>query len=208
MGRIQVSPIRQSLRLLVLFGAMNAAGVLSGLAAQTSAAESLTLPAGTRIPIRLGQSIDTRRDRPGAPFLAHVSAPVMRNGEVILPRGTVCRGHVAESKPSGRLKGRAVLSLRLDSVEWNGRKYTLDTSGPSFVSKSHKKRNIALIGGGAGTGATIGAVAGGGVGALIGAGAGAAAGTTGAVITGKRQLHLAPETHVVFTLREGVTLRG
>jgi hypothetical protein len=208
MGRIQVSPIRQSLRLLVLFGAMNAAGVLSGLAAQTSTAESLTLPAGTRIPIRLGQSIDTRRDRPGTPFLAYVSAPVVRNGEVILPRGTVCRGHVAESKPSGRLKGRAVLRLRLDSVEWNGRKYTLDTSGPSFVSKSHKKRNIALIGGGAGTGATIGAVAGGGVGALIGAGAGAAAGTTGAVITGKRQLHLAPETHVVFTLREGVSLRG
>jgi hypothetical protein len=210
MGRSGLqSPIRKGLRLLVLFAAMNSAGVVAGLVAQTSTAgHALTLPAGTRIPIRLAQSIDTRRDRPGTPFLAHVSAPVMHSGEMILPRGTVCRGHVAESKPSGRLKGRAVLSLSLDSVEWNGRKYTIETSDPSFVSKAHKKRNVALIGGGAGTGAAIGGIAGGGVGALIGAGAGAAAGTTGAVITGKRQLHLAPETRVVFTLREGVRLRG
>jgi len=195
--------------LLVLLGAMNSAGVVAGLFAQTGGAEhALTLPAGTRIPIRLGQSIDTRRDRSGTPFLARVSAPVIQSGEVILPRGAVCRGHVAESKPSGRLKGRAVLALSLDSVEWHGRKYSIETSDPSFVSKAHKKRNLALIGGGAGTGATIGAIAGGGVGALIGAGAGAAAGTTGAVITGKRQLHLAPETRVMFTLREGVRLQG
>jgi len=208
MGRVQLqSPIRKGLRLVVLFGVMNSTGVVAGLVAQTSTADrNFTLPAGTRIPIRLGQSIDTRRDRSGTPFLAHVSAPVTRDGEVIFPRGTVCRGHVAESKPSGRLKGRAILSLSLDSVEWNGRKYLIETSDPSFVSKAHKKRNLALIGGGAGTGATIGAIAGGGVGALIGAGAGAAAGTTGAVITGKRQLHLAPETRVVFTLREGVSL--
>jgi hypothetical protein len=208
MGRSQaLFPIRKGLRLLMLLGVMNSAGVVAGLVAQTNTADrSFTLPAGTRIPIRLGQSIDTRRDRSGTPFLAHVSAPVTRSGEVVLPRGTVCRGHVAESKPSGRLKGRAVLSLSLDSVEWNGRKYTIETSDPSFVSKAHKKRNLVLIGGGAGTGATIGAIAGGGVGALIGAGAGAAAGTTTAVITGKRQLHLAPETRVVFTLRESVTL--
>jgi hypothetical protein len=121
MGRTQLqSPIRKGLRLLVLFGVMNSAGVVAGLVAQTGTADrEFTLPAGTQIPIRLGQSIDTRRDRPGTPFVAHVSAPVMHSGELILPRGTVCRGHVAESKPSGRLKGRAVLSLSLDSVEWN-----------------------------------------------------------------------------------------
>jgi hypothetical protein len=210
MGRIQLqSPIRKGLRLLMVFGLMGSAGGVAGLVAQTGEdGPAFTLPAGTRIPIRLGQSLDTRRDRPGTPFLAHVSAPVMHNGEVILPRGTVCYGHLVESKPSGRLKGRAVLSLSLDSIERNGRKYTIETSDPSFVSKAHKNRNLALIGGGAGTGATIGAIAGGGVGALIGAGAGAAAGTTGAVITGKRNLHLAPETRVVFTLREGVRLRG
>ena len=73
---------------------------------------------------------------------------------------------------------------------------------PAFAGKRHRKRNLVLIAGGAGTGATIGAIAGGGVGSLIGAGAGAAAGTTGALITGRRNLHLAPETRVSFALRQ------
>lgn len=207
MGRSQsVSLGRKGFRLLFLAGLISTAGTL--LAQPAPADGTVTLPAGTRISVRLGQSLDTKRDRPGTIFLAHVSAPVMHNGEVVLPRGAVCHGHLAESKASGRLKGRAVMSLSLDSVEWNGRKYTVQTSDPSFVSKSHKKRNLALIGGGAGTGAAIGAVAGGGVGALIGAGAGAAAGTTGAVITGKRNLHLAPETRIVFTLRQPARIRG
>jgi hypothetical protein len=160
------------------------------------------LPAGTHVQVRLSQSLDTKRDRPGTPFVAHLSAPVVQEGEVILPRGALCRGHVVESRPSGRLKGRAVMSLSLDSIESGGRMYRVITSDPSFAGKRHKNRNLLLIGGGAATGASIGAIAGGGVGALVGAGAGAAAGTTGALITGKRNLHLAPETRVTFTLRQ------
>lgn len=171
-----------------------------------TAAPAITLPAGTRIPIRLGQSLDTRRDRPGATFIAHVAGPVRHNGEVVFERGDVCRGHLVESKPSGRLRGRAMMRLALDSVETRGRTYTIVTSRSGLVSKSHKKRNLALIGGGAGTGAGIGAIAGGGVGALIGAGAGAAAGTTGAYITGKRNLHLAPETRLSFALQRPLTV--
>jgi hypothetical protein len=177
---------------------------VSPVAAQTN--RTITLPTGTRIPIRLEQSLDTRRDKPGALFTARVAAPVMRNGEVVLERGAVCRGHLVASQPSGRLKGRAVMRLRLDSVQSRERTYTIATSGASFVSKGHKQRNLALVGGGAGTGATIGAIAGGGAGALIGAGAGAAAGTTGALITGKRNLHLAAETRLNFALQLPLTV--
>jgi len=169
---------------------------------------TILLPAGTSIPIRLGQSLDTKRDGPGTHFVGHVATAVVYNGEVVLPRGTVCHGHLQESKPSGRLKGRAVIRLTLDSFELGGKNYTIDTSGTAFISKSHKKRNLALIGGGAGTGAGIGAIAGGGVGALIGAGAGATAGTVGAIATGKRNLHLAPETKLTFRLRQPVRLRA
>ncbi len=171
-------------------------------------AETLTLPAGTHIPIRLAQSLDTKRDHPGTPFIAHVAAPVMRDREVLIPRGAVCRGHLVQAKPSGRLKGRALIRLSLDSIEVNGRRYTIDTSSPAFVSKAHKKRNLAIIGGTAGTGAAIGGIAGGGVGAAVGAGAGAVVGTAGAAITGKRNLHLAPETRVTFVLREPVRMQG
>jgi hypothetical protein len=170
-------------------------------------APEITLPAGSHIPVRLGQSLDTRRDRPGTPFIAHVAEPIRYNGEVILQRGAVVRGHVVESKPSGRFKGRARMSLRLDSVQARGRIYSIATFDPTYVSKGHKKRNLALIGGGTGTGAAIGAIAGGGVGALIGGGAGAAAGTAAEWITGKRNLHLAPETRLTFALQRALTVR-
>jgi hypothetical protein len=112
-----------------------------------------------------------------------------------------------ESHPSARLKGRAVIRLRLDSVQSHGGTYTIATSSAHFMSKGHKQRNLALMGGGAGTGAAIGAIAGGGVGALIGAGAGGAAGTTGALITGKRNLHLATETRFNFVLERPLNVR-
>ena len=80
------------------------------------------------------------------------------------------------SDESGRLKGRADLGVTLDSFELHGKSYKIETSSQSRVSKGHKKRNTALIGGGAGLGAALGAMAGGGKGALIGAGAGRAQG--------------------------------
>ena len=192
-------------RALLLFGVT--ASFVTEAAAQSNV-EAIVLPAGTHISIRLGQSLNTQRDKPGTRFIGHVATPVVYEGVVVLPRGAVCHGHVEESKPSGRLTGRAVMRLTLDSVVVNGRNYTIDTSNPAYVSKNHKKRNLALIGGGAGTGAGIGAIAGGGVGALIGAGAGATAGTIGAIATGKKHVRLAPETRLTFRLREPVRVRA
>jgi len=185
--------MRKQLLPLALFGFVLTAA---------KAAPPAVVPAGTALHVRLSQSLDTRRDRPGTPFAAHLAAPVMYDGQVILDRGALCRGHVIESKSSGRLKGRAVMRLSLDSVQSQGRTYSLVTSDPAFARKRHQKRNLVLIGGGATTGAAIGAIAGGGVGAAVGAGAGAAAGTVGAIVTGKRHLHLRPETRVTFTLRQ------
>jgi hypothetical protein len=174
---------------------------------RSTVVRTFTVPAGTAIAARLEQPLDTKHDRAGEPFIARLSRDVVRDGEVIVPRGALARGHIVESKASGRLKGRAKLGLALDTVEARGRVYRVAANGPEFVSKGHKKHDALWIGGGAGTGAGIGALAGGGLGAAVGAGAGAVAGTTGALITGKRQLRLAPETPVTFTLNRPVVVR-
>jgi hypothetical protein len=164
------------------------------------------IPIGTPVHVRVDEAIDTRRNRAGDPFSATLSEPIEVDGRTMVPAGTEFNGHVTNAGASGRLKGRAFLGLKLDSFRLNGREYPVETTSVDRVSASHKKRNAILIGGGAGLGAAIGALAGGGKGALIGAGAGAGAGTAGAAATGKRQVGMAAETPLRFTLRASVDM--
>ena len=171
-------------------------------------APAAVIPPRTLIRVRMGQTLDARHSRAGERFVAYLDDPVVSGGRIIIPKGTAFQGRVIEAKRSGRLRGRAYLGVELDSFRLYGKVYAIRTAVDFRSSASHKKRNLAIIGGGAGTGAAVGAIAGGGVGALVGAGAGAAAGTTGAFITGKKDVRLPVETPLVFTLRGAVTVRG
>jgi hypothetical protein len=166
----------------------------------------VVIPRGSTLRVRIDQVIDTRRNPAGTTFQASLAQPLVHDGATLLPRGARFKGHIVESKPSGRLKGRAVLSLTLDSVLWNGAEHPISTAAATRVSSRHGKRNLELIGGGAGTGATIGAIAGGGFGAAIGAAAGGVAGTATALVTGRKQVTLPAETVVAFPLRSSVRL--
>jgi hypothetical protein len=149
--------------------------------------------------VRLDQSLRTGDNRAGDEFSATLSKPLVIAGGTVLPVGTRFQGHVTTSDNSGRLKGRAVLAITLDSFRDHGRVYRITTSNVSRTSKSHKKHNGLLIGGGAGVGTAIGAIAGGGAGAAIGALTGAGAGTAGAAATGKFHTEFPVETELVFT---------
>ena len=168
---------------------------------------AVVLPAGTSVRVRISEAVGSGINRPGDHFDATLDGPLIADGKTIAPGGSVVRGLVREAQPSGRLKGRAVLILTLDSVEANGRKLALATSSKRWESGAHKKRNLGWLGGGAGTGALIGGLAGGPVGLGIGAGAGAAAGLTGAAITGRRQVRLPTETLMTFRLERAVTVQ-
>jgi hypothetical protein len=171
-------------------------------------APRLAIPAGTQVGVRLEQTLDTKRNRPGDRFEATLISPIQVNGNVIVPRGTTFEGHVTYARPSGRFRGRAELGVELDSFRLNGAFYRIATAPDIRISKGHRKRNWVLIGGGSGLGATFGAVAGGGVGAAIGAGAGAGVGTVGALFTGRKNVSFPVETLLTFRLRTDVTLNG
>ena len=164
----------------------------------------LIVPAGTVIRVRLAQTIDTKHVRAGDRFSATLDAPILVHDQTVVPKGTTFEGHITEAKASGRMKGRGVLALALDSFRLHGARHSIQTAADVHTSKAHKKRNLAFIGGGSGFGAGIGAIAGGGVGAAIGAGAGAVAGTTTAFITGKRNVKLPVETPLQFSLRSNI----
>jgi hypothetical protein len=183
-------------------------GASPAASAAPAPAPTISVPAGTRIRVRLLDTLDTRRNRAGDPFTATLDEPLVDGDRVVVPTGTIFRGHIVAAKASGRFKGRAVMTLRLDAFDLNGQVYPLQSSETARFSKGHKKHNLLWIGGGSGGGAMIGALAAAGPGALIGAGAGAAAGTVGSAITGKRNISLPVESTVTFSLRSAVEIRG
>lgn len=184
-----------------------AGGKSLGERLHAAVASEIEVPAGTEIQARLNQSVSSARSQPGEKFEATLSAPVVVGNDVVLPKGALLQGHVTRAVASGHLKTPARLSLTLDEIECQGRSYPITTSVVARSARSHKRRNLALIGGGSGAGALIGALAGGGTGALIGAGAGAAAGTGGAYFTGKKDVTLPAESLVVFRLEAPVKVK-
>jgi len=166
--------------------------------------QPMVISGGTRLTVRLLETLSSKTASPGQSFAAELAAPVVVNGQTVLPSRTPLRGRVVSARSSGRLKNPGYLSLTLDSIRTpDGRWVGIDTSRVSAKGKSHKKRNIALIGGGSGVGAVIGAIAGGGKGAAIGAAAGAGAGTAGAYATGKKDVTFPAERKLSFsTVRE------
>jgi hypothetical protein len=166
------------------------------------------VPEGTTLRVRLDQTLDTKWTRPGDTFTATLIRPVVANQRVVIPRGTRFAGRVAVSEPSGRLMGRAEIRVRLVSFRLNGRTYRIASTSTARFSRAHKRRNIAIIGGGSGVGGIIGGIAGGGAGAVIGAAAGAAAGTAGAAATGRLNVVLPAESQMVFRLERSLHVEG
>jgi hypothetical protein len=166
-----------------------------------------TLAAGTPVHIHLTDGISTETATPGATFSGTLSAPLVSGRVVVAPTGSDVTGQVTAVEKGGRLRHPASLALVLTSVTpRGGNPVTIATHTWAREAASHKKRNVTAIGGGAGLGALIGAVAGKGKGAAIGAAVGAGAGTAGAAFTGQKQLVLAPETPLRFTLSQSVSI--
>jgi hypothetical protein len=171
------------------------------------ASKQTTLPAGTVVTVRLGQSVGSKISSSGDYFSATVAKPVQVGGKTVVPAGAEASGRVVEAVAQGRFKGAAVLRLVLESVTVNGEARDVKTSSVSRSLKGKGKRTATLIGGGAGAGALIGGLAGGGKGALIGAAAGAGAGTAGAAYTGNKEIVLPAESILSFTLTEPITIK-
>ena len=174
------------------------AAVLMPLALSATAQ---TIPAGTRLTVRVGSEISSGTAKAGDRFDATLARALVVRGKTLAKVGAPVRGKVTSAKSSGRLHAPGELTLRLTSVRVNGRMVPIATTSHFVKGKSHTKSNATKIGGGAAAGALIGALAGGGKGAAIGAGVGAGAGTGVAVATGKEEAVIPVEAALTFTTR-------
>lgn len=169
--------------------------------------KTTTVPAGTKLRVALLNSVSSDKSQAGDQFLASLTEPVVVNGKTVIAKGTKVRGRVVDAKDSGRVKGRASLELTLTQiVPDEGKSIGISTKSYTAVAEATKKRDAAIIGGGAGVGAAIGAIAGGGKGAAIGAAVGGGAGTGTVLATKGKQIRYAPEHPLSFTLSKAVEI--
>jgi len=168
--------------------------------------KTFVLPAGTEVPVRSEETIDSGRAVEGQTFAAEVASDVRdADGATVIPRGANATIVIKSAARGGRFRGASDLVLDLRSVSVEGQRYALDTTDVKEKGRSGiglNKRTGEFAGGGAAVGAIIGAIAGGGKAAGIGAGAGAGAGALTEILTKGGSIKVPAETVMTFRLEQ------
>ena len=191
-----------------------------------AAPEELTVPAGTKIPLALINSLNTKLSAEGDRVYLQTSFPIVIGGHIIIPKGSYVAGTVTEVKRPGRVKGKGEIYLRFDSLtlpngvtrDFRARLGNSDTG--DFDREEGKIRGEGDKGGdarrtaettaaGAGVGSVAGAAAGHpGLGAGVGAAAGAAAGLASVLVSRGPDLILPKGTAFEMVLDRNLKYRS
>jgi type IV secretory pathway VirB10-like protein len=150
----------------------------------TAQAETITIPAGTRIPLALKQAISTKTAKEGDSVYAETTFPFAMNDRIVIPTGTYVQGRITHVKRGGRIKGRAEILIHFTSLVYpsgytvmlpgsvenvpGAERATVKGSEGTVRQDRDTGKKVKSAAESATTGALIGAIARGGKGAAIG----------------------------------------
>ena len=172
-------------------------------------AREITLPAGTALPVVLEDTVGSDISRIEQPVRAHVARPIGVRGQTVVPQGSIVTGVVTDATRSGKVKGRAYLAVRFDTLVPRGEdaRYPIQTGSIGRLAPPTKKKDALEIGLPAAGGAVIGGLLGGKKGALIGGAAGGGAGTAVVMSTRGKEVRLAKGSVLTLRLTRPLTVR-
>ena len=187
-----------------------------------SAKPTLTIPAGTRVPLSLKQAISTKTAKEGDPVYAETAFPFVVNDRVVIPAGTYIQGKITRVQRGGHVKGRAEVLIHFTSMIYpNGytvmlggsventpgaEKTSMKDSEGTIRQDSETGRKAKAAAEGAATGGVIGAVTGGGKGAGIGAGVGGVTGLAIGMLSRGADVRLEPGTSIEMEIQREVSV--
>ncbi len=155
--------------------------------------ETFVIPDGTSVVASLDTRLSTETSHSGDTFAATTTEPIMVGGRTAVPTGARIHGVLSDVQASGRVSGRARMTLKYESiVDSQGKTRTISALPLTLQAASATGGDVEKIAAGGVLGAVIGGIAGGGKGAAIGAGAGAGAGTILMLATKGDDLELNP----------------
>lgn len=167
----------------------------------------VTIPAGTTLSATLATALASDTSKVEDTVRATLKSPVSAEGFELLPPGATIVGHVTKAEPSAKVKGRAFLAFRFNSVDLAAGPEHISTETISREAASTKGKDATKIGVGAGAGAVIGGIIGGGSGAAAGAAIGGGAGTATVLATKGDEVRLPVGTPVSVKLTAPLTIR-
>lgn len=201
--------------------AQSAASPAAG-AVQEASLKQVTVPAGTEVPLVLKSAIDTKNTRVGDGVYCQTAFPVVVDNVIVIPAGTYVKGEVVKAQRAGRIKGRAEVLFRFNTLIFpNG--YTVEVPGTihhdsgsasssvddegKIKADSQKGKDAKTIGTGAGVGAAGGAIITGTHGGVLGgAGIGTLAGLATVLMTRGQDVRIEPGTSVKMLLQRPLTV--
>ncbi|MBS1849813.1 MAG: hypothetical protein JST79_02790 [Acidobacteria bacterium] len=209
----------------LLLGAVAAAQTAAPASATSPDQPTVTIPAGTKVPVALKHALSTKSAREGDAVYAETTFPVVVNERVLIPAGTYVQGRITHVQRAGRIKGRAevqmhfttliypsgytvVLPGAIDNVP-GADKTSMKNEEGTIRQDGQKGEDAAKIASTAATGTVIGGLASGsGKGALIGAGVGGAVGTAIAMLSRGNDVKLDSGTTLEMVLQRPVPVDG
>ena len=178
-----------------------------------------TVPANTVIRVRIDSQLNSKTARVGDRFSTTVTEPAYAGGVEVIPVGSKIMGRVSSVTRSGRrtpgsitvafyqvqLPTNALYAINGSLSSLQADDVNADNEG-TVEGRSNRKRDAVFIGGGAATGAIIGAIAGGGKGAAIGAIVGGGLGTGARVYEREQDAEVKSGTEFGVILNRSVRL--
>lgn len=167
----------------------------------------VTLPAGTTLQLQLQSAVASDSSAVEDTVRAELRQAVTVDGATVLPAGTELVGTVTNVERSGRVKGRARIAYRFNSLTHAGERYDIATAPLSHQAEATKGEDATKIGVGAAAGAAVGALLGGGDGAAKGAAIGGAGGTGVVLATRGEEVRVGSGASVTTRLTAPLTVR-
>ncbi|HLZ13959.1 MAG TPA: hypothetical protein VKP58_15355 [Candidatus Acidoferrum sp.] len=171
-----------------------------------SDSNSVILPAGQSLLVRMIDGVDSSKNHVGDIFHASLETDLNVSGQLVARKGTDVYGRLATAEAAGKFAGKSELQLELTRIVIDGHDYPLVSSDYNVQGKGRGGDTAKKVGGGAVLGAIIGGIAAGGKGAAIGAAAGGGAGAGVQIITHGQQVKVPSEALLEFRLQQPTTV--
>ena len=156
---------------------------------------TITVPAGTKLMVKLGQAVNTQMDKTGASFSGFLDLDLTVDGIVVAPKGSKLYGKVVKSDGGHRIGKQTIVIQYTDLVVGN-QQFPIVTD--PLGAEGNKGGLVKKVAAGALIGAAVDGGQGAGTGALIGTGVG--------VLAGGKHIQIAAGTLAEVYLKQPLTI--